>query len=159
MFLMHVPLSNHIFSGRIQYISLLRSSNRLHYYINRQPKFSTTATMSPSSSTQKYKLIYFVPPTSLDATKAAIFAAGAGRYPGPGNYTECAWVAMGMGQFRPGDAARPHIGKVGELEKVEEARVETLVIGEELARKVVEALKSAHPYQEPAYDVIKLESF
>ncbi|KAF3202762.1 hypothetical protein TWF106_002289 [Orbilia oligospora] len=94
-----------------------------------------------SSSTQKYKLIYFVPVEKLDSTKAAIFAAGAGRYPGPGNYTECAWVSLGTGQFRPGDMANPHLGEVGELKQVEEARVETLVIGEEVVREVVQALK------------------
>ncbi|RVD82803.1 uncharacterized protein DFL_007214 [Arthrobotrys flagrans] len=115
--------------------------------------------MLSSTSTQRYKLIYFVPVKDLDTTKAAIFAAGAGRYIGRGNYTECAWVALGTGQFRPGDAANPHIGKVGELEKIEEARVETLVIGEELTRKVVQVLKSVHPYEEPAYDVVKLEDF
>lgn len=48
---------------------------------------------------------------------------------------------MGTGQFRPGDAANPHIGKVGELEEVPEARVETLCIGGGVVRKAVEALK------------------
>lgn len=71
----------------------------------------------------------------------AIFAAGAGRYPGAGNYTECAFTLIGKGQFRPGDTASPHIGKVGALEEVEEARVETLCVGEDVVRKAVEALK------------------
>ncbi|KAF3092998.1 hypothetical protein TWF102_009883 [Orbilia oligospora] len=156
---MHIPFIKNIFSSKPRYTHLSRSLNRfLYYYINQRSSFSTTARMS-SSSTQKYKLIYFVPVKNLDATKAAIFAAGAGRYPGPGNYTECAWVALGTGQYKPGSGAKPHIGKVGELEKVEEARVETLVIGAELTRKVVAALKSAHPYEEPAYDVIKVEDF
>ena len=74
--------------------------------------------------------------------KAAIFAAGAGRFPSPGNYTECCWVAMGTGQFRPGDTANPHIGSVGALEEVQEARVETLGTGEHIARRAVEALKT-----------------
>ncbi|KAF3919796.1 hypothetical protein ABW20_dc0109182 [Dactylellina cionopaga] len=112
-----------------------------------------------SSALSRYKLIYFVPIENLEKTKHAIFAAGAGRYPGPGNYTECAWVSIGTGQYRPGEKANPHIGTVGELEKVDEARVETLCIGEELTREVVKALKEAHPYQEPAYDVIKVEDF
>ncbi|KAF3175204.1 hypothetical protein TWF225_000913 [Orbilia oligospora] len=115
--------------------------------------------MSSSAATQKYKFIYFVPIKNLDTTKSAIFAAGAGRYPGSGNYTECAWVSLGTGQFRPGDMANPHLGEIGELKQVEEARVETLVIGEEVVCKVVQALKSVHPYEEPAYDVIKLEEF
>jgi len=94
-----------------------------------------------SSPLTKYKLIFHVPPEALAACKAAIFAAGAGRYPGPGSYTECAWTAMGTGQFRPGDTANPHIGAVGKLEEVPEARVETLCIGEDTVKAAVEALK------------------
>jgi hypothetical protein len=93
------------------------------------------------STIARFKLIFFVPPSALAACKSAIFAAGAGRYPGPGNYTECCWFALGTGQFRPGDAAKPNIGKVGELEEVQEARVETLCFGEDVVRKAVEALK------------------
>lgn len=92
-------------------------------------------------ATTKYKLVFRVPVPDMEAVNTAIFAAGAGRYPGPGGYTECAWYTIGTGQFRPGDAANPHIGKVGALEKVEEARVETLCVGEECAKKAVEALK------------------
>jgi hypothetical protein len=76
----------------------------------------------------RFKLIFFVPPSALEACKTAIFAAGAGRYPGPGNYTECCWTSLGIGQFRPGGTANPNIGSVGVLEKVGEVRVETLWI-------------------------------
>jgi hypothetical protein len=93
------------------------------------------------SSAARFKLVFLVPPSALVACKAAIFAAGAGRYPGPGNYTECCWTVMGTGQFRPGDTANPHIGSVGTLEEVQVARVETLCLGEDVARKAVEALK------------------
>ncbi|TPX11589.1 uncharacterized protein E0L32_007800 [Thyridium curvatum] len=89
----------------------------------------------------RFKLVFFAPPAAVEACKTAIFAAGAGRYPGQGNYTECCWTSLGTGQFRPGDAANPHIGAVGQLEKLEEARVETLCVGEDVARKAVEALK------------------
>ncbi|KAF2657796.1 structural toxin protein RtxA [Lophiostoma macrostomum CBS 122681] len=111
------------------------------------------------SAPQKFKLIFFVPPSALQACKTAIFTAGAGRYPGPGNYTECAFTSKGVGQFRPGDAARPNIGEVGKLEEVEELRVETLCVGKDVTVKAVEALKKAHPYEEPAYEVYKLEDF
>jgi hypothetical protein len=89
----------------------------------------------------RFKLIFFVPPSALEACKAAIFAAGAGCYPGPGNYTECCWTFLGTGQFRPGDTSNPNIGSVGVLEKVEEVRVETLCVGKDVSRKAVEALK------------------
>lgn len=102
---------------------------------------STLATAAAAAAAARYKLVFHVPPAALEACKAAIFAAGAGRYPGKGNYTECCFTVLGTGQFRPGDAANPHIGRVGELEHVEEARVETLCVGEEVARRAVAALK------------------
>lgn len=89
----------------------------------------------------RFKLVFYVPENALQLCKSAIFAAGAGRYPGPGNYTECCWTAMGVGQFRPGDSANPNIGSRGTLEEVKEARVETLCIGEDVARNAVDALK------------------
>lgn len=92
-------------------------------------------------SATRFKLVFFVPKSALAACKSAIFAAGAGRYPGPGNYTECCWIAWGTGQFRPGDSANPHIGTTGVLEEVEEAKVETLCVGKEVAEAAVQALK------------------
>lgn len=90
----------------------------------------------------RFKLVFFVPQEHLAACKAAVFAAGAGRYPGPGKYTECCWTSTGTGQFRPGDTANPHIGGVGELSEVPEVRVEMLCLGKEVVRKAVEALKT-----------------
>lgn len=89
----------------------------------------------------RFKLVFFAPTSAVEICKSAIFAAGAGRYPGSGGYTECAWTSLGTGQFRPGGAANPNIGSVGELEKVEEARVETLCVGIDVVKSVVEALK------------------
>ncbi|KAM7222133.1 GTP cyclohydrolase 1 type 2/Nif3 [Rhypophila decipiens] len=112
-----------------------------------------------AAAVTRFKLIFHVPPSALETCKKAIFAAGAGRYPGPGNYTECCWTVMGTGQFRPGEAASPHIGTVGTLEKIKEAKVETLCVGEEVTKQAVAALKAAHPYEEPSYEVLKLEDF
>ena len=112
-----------------------------------------------AAAVQKFKLVFNVPVSGLEACKTAIFAAGAGRYPGPGKYTECCFVTMGTGQFRPGDKANPHIGKVGELEYVESAKVEALCVGADTVKKAVEALKEAHPYEEPSYDVYKMENY
>jgi hypothetical protein len=90
------------------------------------------------AAVQRFKLVFFVPPSALLACKKAIFDAGAGRYP---NYAECCFTSPGTGQFRPVDAAKPNIGSVGTLEEVEELRVETVCNGREVAVKVVEALK------------------
>lgn len=94
------------------------------------------------STATRFKLVFFVPQSALIACKSAIFAAGAGHYPGPGGYTECCWTAMGIGQFRPGETAKPHIGSVDALEEVQEARVETICLNDEVARKAVQALKA-----------------
>ena len=94
-----------------------------------------------AATATRFRLVFHVPTTHLAITKAAIFSAGAGKFPGPGNYTECCFTILGTGQFRPGDAANPHLGKVGELEEVQEASVDTICVGEEVVRKAVEALK------------------
>jgi hypothetical protein len=92
-------------------------------------------------ASQTYKLVFFVPLSALEACKSAIFTTGAGRYPGPGNYTEACFQTQGKAQFRPGHNANPNIGTPGELESVDEMRVETVCIGKDVAIKAVEALK------------------
>lgn len=98
------------------------------------------------------KLIYYVPESHLESTKQAIFSAGAG---GIGNYEHCAWQVKGIGQFKPIKGADPYIGELGELEQVDEWRVETIVI-EENAKAVAKALKASHPYEEPAFEFIQI---
>ncbi|WP_087087539.1 NGG1p interacting factor NIF3 [Acinetobacter pittii] len=98
------------------------------------------------------KLIYYVPDSHLESTKQAIFSAGAG---GIGNYEHCAWQVKGIGQFKPVKGADPYIGELGELEQVDEWRVETIVI-EENAKAVATALKASHPYEEPAFEFIQI---
>lgn len=102
-----------------------------------------------------YKLAFFVPVADAEAVKEAVFATGAGRI---GDYEACCFQTPGTGQFRPLTGANPHIGRVGELERVEELKVE-LVCEDHLIRAAVAALKQAHPYEEPAYDVWRLETF
>ena len=98
------------------------------------------------------KLIYYVPESYLDATKQAIFAAGAG---GIGNYEHCAWQVLGTGQFKPVQGANPFIGQLDSLEQVPEWRVETIV-PETQAKMVAQALKASHPYEEPAFEFIQI---
>lgn len=101
-----------------------------------------------------YKLCYFVPETHLEQTKAALFETGAGRI---GDYDCCAWQCRGQGQFRPLDGSQPFLGQQGELEVVDEYKVE-LVCKDELIREALEAFKKAHPYEEPAYEVYRMEA-
>ncbi|MEB3766275.1 NGG1p interacting factor NIF3 [Acinetobacter sp. MD2] len=101
------------------------------------------------------KLIYYVPESHLESTKAAIFNAGAG---GIGNYEHCAWQVKGMGQFKPIHGANPFFGQLDQLEHVEEWRVETIV--EDVhAKRVAQALKASHPYEEPAFEFLQILSF
>jgi hypothetical protein len=98
------------------------------------------------------KLVVFVPEEALDDVRDALFAAGAGRI---GAYERCSWYTAGTGTFRGGEASDPTIGEKGREERVPELRLET-VFPEERHEQVVAALRRAHPYEEPAYDVYGL---
>lgn len=102
-----------------------------------------------------YKLCVYVPTSHLEQVKQAMFDAGAGRI---GDYDSCCWQVAGQGQFRPLAGADPFIGSQGKIETVEEYKVE-LVCADALIAAIVAALKQAHPYEEPAYQVWKLEAF
>ena len=98
------------------------------------------------------KLVVFVPPGALDAVRDALFSAGAGLI---GNYERCSWYTEGTGTFRPLEGAEPTVGEMGREERVAELRLET-VFPEEAENAVIEALRDAHPYEEPAFDVYAL---
>ncbi|AEJ11658.1 MULTISPECIES: YqfO family protein [Pseudomonas] len=102
-----------------------------------------------------YKLAFFVPASHVEVVKAAVFAAGGGRI---GDYDHCAWQTLGQGQFRPLDGSQPFLGQTGQVEAVEEWKVE-LVVADDLIAQVVAALKQSHPYETPAYEVWRLAEF
>ncbi|KJK61403.1 Thioredoxin-like [2Fe-2S] ferredoxin [Aspergillus parasiticus SU-1] len=109
-----------------------------------------------ASASGRYKLVFFVPHSHLEACKEAIFATGAGTFPG-GKYTKCCFQMPGQGQFLPSDEANPAIGAAGALETVEEMKVEVMCFGRSIMLQAVDALIKAHPYEEVAYEVYKLE--
>ena len=96
-----------------------------------------------------HKLVWFVPEVALDATRDAVFAAGAGRI---GEYERCSWYTVGTGTFLAREGADPAIAEVGREERVPELRVET-VVPLERAEAVVRALREAHPYEEVAFEL------
>jgi hypothetical protein len=100
----------------------------------------------------RHKLVWFVPEDALDATRDAVFGAGAGRI---GNYTRCSWYSSGTGTFRGEEGSDPAIGEAGREERTPELRVETVVPAER-ATDVVAALLAAHPYEEVAFDLYPL---
>jgi hypothetical protein len=98
------------------------------------------------------KLVVFVPETALEPLRNALFEAGAGRI---GDYERCSWYTAGTGTFLGGEGADPSIGERGREERVQELRLET-VFPAERQSEVVAALRAAHPYEEPAFDVYEL---
>jgi hypothetical protein len=101
-----------------------------------------------------YKICVYVPENAVEIVKAALFDAGAGRI---GNYDSCCWQSSGTGQFRPLENSNPAIGSHGKVEQVAEIKIE-LVCDDSLIRDAISAMKKAHPYEEPAYDVWRLEN-
>ncbi len=98
------------------------------------------------------KWVIFVPPENAEAVRTAVFAAGAGRI---GDYSHCSWSVTGTGQFLPQDGASPTIGSIGTEEQVVEDRVE-VVAPARSRREVLLAIRAAHPYEEPAFDIVAL---
>ena len=108
--------------------------------------------LRPSAQQALDKLTVFVPRDAADAVRAALGEAGAGRI---GNYDQASFSTVGEGRFRPLRGADPAIGEVGRHEVVDEVRVE-VVHPRAQRRDLVRALVEAHPYEEPAYDVVEL---
>jgi hypothetical protein len=98
------------------------------------------------------KLVVFVPREALEEVRDALFEAGAGRI---GDYERCSWYAAGTGTFFGGEGTDPAIGASGREQRVAELRLET-VFPEERQDEVVAALREAHPYEEPAFDIYAL---
>lgn len=102
-----------------------------------------------------YKLNFFVPSEDKERVKTALFTIGAGRYE---NYECCSFETLGTGQFKPVNKANPHIGELDKIERVEEYKIE-MICSAEIIKEAVEVLKEAHPYEEVAYEVFRMEEF
>jgi dinuclear metal center YbgI/SA1388 family protein len=101
-----------------------------------------------------YKLAVYVPKTHIDNVRIALGNSGAGHL---GNYKECSFSTEGEGRFKPCEGANPYIGKEGALESVHEIKVETIV-PQKILGGVISSMIKAHPYEEVAYDLYKLEN-
>ena len=100
------------------------------------------------------KLVVFVPREALNDVREALFAAGAGHI---GDYARCSWYTEGTGTFLGGEGTSPNVGQPGREERVAELRLET-VFPSGRQDEVLAALRRAHPYEEPAFDVYELVS-
>jgi dinuclear metal center YbgI/SA1388 family protein len=99
-----------------------------------------------------HKFVVFVPIDAMAKVANAIFEAGAGWI---GNYSHCGFHTEGTGTFLPLEGAKPALGRQGQFEKVHEARFETIVPADKV-QAVVDAMKKAHPYEVPAFDIYRL---
>ena len=101
---------------------------------------------------ERCKLVVFVPREALAAVRDALFEAGAGRI---GQYERCSWYTVGTGTFLGGKGTEPSVGQSGHEQRVLELRLET-VFPAALQDEVLVALRGAHPYEEPAFDIYPL---
>ena len=104
------------------------------------------------SSEKIFKFAVYVPTQYADKVSRAIFEAGAGKI---GKYTETSFNITGQGTFKPMEGTRPFVGEIGKKEEVQETKIETVVTERDL-ESVIQAMKNAHPYEEPAFDVYEL---
>lgn len=117
----------------------------------RRLELRDTEALEPTMTTPYRKVVVFVPKEHVDAVYDAMTMEGAGQQ---GNYAGAAFLAEGEGRFMPLDGASPYRGEVGKLDHVDEVRLELLVDHTDL-KKVLVAMRAAHPYEEPSFDVFE----
>ncbi|MBU7005818.1 Nif3-like dinuclear metal center hexameric protein [Phosphitispora fastidiosa] len=110
--------------------------------------------LNPDKTERLFKIVVYIPRGYEDVVREAMARAGAGWI---GNYSDCTFSVQGTGTFKAAEGCDPFIGQVGVLEKTDEFRMET-VIREEHVHRVVKAMIKAHPYEEVAYDIFRLEN-
>ncbi len=110
--------------------------------------------LNPIKKSSFVKVVVFVPDSYAEAVRKAIAESGGGIV---GHYSATSFSTGGIGRFIPGQGAHPSIGTVGELELVEEERIE-FTCSRELLEKVIHSIKRVHPYEETVIDVYALEA-
>lgn len=108
--------------------------------------------LDPKPAVAMDKWAVFVPTADAQTVREAMFEAGAGRI---GDYSQCCWSTAGTGQFLPGTRADPAVGSIGKVTRVVEDRIE-MVAHRAVRNNVLTALRAAHPYEEPAFDLVEM---
>ena len=116
--------------------------------------FENSKILDVTNSETLYKLAVYVPETHENILREALGEAGAGYI---GNYSNCTFNISGIGTFKPEKNTNPFIGTIGEIEKVKEVKIETIV-QQSILHKTIDKMIKAHPYEEVAYDIYKLEN-
>lgn len=102
-----------------------------------------------------YYLYIYVPESHKEGLKNALFDIGFGRF---NHYDCCSWEIKGKGQFRALEESTPFLGEKNKIYQEDEYRIEMISQDKKPLQKLKETLKKAHPYECPAYGVIKLEN-
>jgi len=134
--------------------NLDRATDGLNDWLAQRLGVMDVVPLEPPESGHFYKLVVYVPSSHQLAVRQAAFSAGAGQI---GSYDQCSFNSQGIGTFRGNQESEPFIGIPGELETTEEIRFETILPGS-LVSKVISRVIKAHPYEEVAYDLIRLEN-
>ncbi len=128
--------------------------NGLNDYLVKKLSILDTEVLDTIQNEHYYKLVVFIPVGHEKTVSDAISDAGAGHI---GNYSNCTFRTEGIGTFKPLEGTEPFIGNHGEIENVEEVRLETIVPKNKL-NNVLNTLIKSHPYEEVAYDIYPLEN-
>lgn len=115
---------------------------------------ANTRVLAPIYSQMLYKIVVYVPIDSIEKVRVALTKEGAGHI---GNYSECTFGVQGVGTYRPLEGTNPYIGEQDKLTHTKEVRIETIVREEKL-QATIKSMLHAHPYEEVAYDIYKLEN-
>ena len=126
----------------------------LNHMLARKLELENIDVLHPTHSEKLYKITVFVPEGYEDDVRSALGDTGAGWI---GNYSHCTFQSKGTGTFKPLEGSNPFIGKVDDIEKVDEYRIETIVTQKNLSNAINKMIQ-AHPYEEVAYDVYPLEN-
>ena len=126
----------------------------VNYEIAQRIGIQNPRILIPTLNTLK-KLVFFCPENDAEKVSQAIFKAGGGNI---GEYKNCSFEMDGSGRFTPGEKANPSEGTIGKAEKVNEKRIEILIpVHKE--RQIIQAMKSAHPYEEVAHEIYPITNF
>ncbi|MBA4600733.1 Nif3-like dinuclear metal center hexameric protein [Thermoactinomyces sp. AMNI-1] len=144
-------LANHI-NIYVAHTNLDAAVNGVNDVLAAKIGLKNTKTLITYKEDPLKKLVVTVPVDHHEPVLQAVSEAGAGWI---GNYSHCTFNVEGTGTFLPRDGANPYVGKAGELERIREIRLET-VMPASLESKVIQAMLEAHPYEEVAYDIYPL---
>ncbi len=130
------------------------AENGLNDYLIKKLDVNNISLLKSTKSQNYHKLVTFVPKSDFKALKDALYAKGAGKY---NNYSHSGFYHQGTGNFKPLAESSPYLGEKGSVNEIEEYRFETVVSDDKIDQVVKELLR-VHPYEEPAWDLYKIEN-